>query len=224
MKRWTLAEYYVEATTSSVLIEDLGKWVHPHSPLWVSAKELQSSICIAKLKKMGRLRVTSKTRSQEVRVSNKPPKPPPPPFMALSRPRRGTPKKPTQMSVAEAQKLAIQAAEEAAQKAAQQALEGVLGNLPQPAPASPSISPAQLEEALTKVLASVQLAPAASPGNTTAPVSAGPEEPVYIPKGIVTESATDLDIQSSSSEDSSLGSAASALKALKGKKKSKGKK
>ena len=175
-----LADYYLEATSSSVFVDDLKRWVHSHAPVWISAQEFQSSICVKQLMKMGRLRVTSKNRSQEVRVSNKPPKPPPPPFMGLSRPQAGASRKPKQISMAEAQELAAQAAREAAEKAAAQALEGIMGNLPQAAPAAPSISPTQLEEALMKALASVQLTPGSHP-SAASPVSTGPEEPVYIP-------------------------------------------
>jgi len=210
-----LGNYFVESS-SVVVIEDLKKQVTPTSPIWLSQAEVQRSICLGVLIKMGVVRVTSKNRSQEERVS-KPPKPPAPPSVRLSRPNRAVRAAPKQITLQEAQELANSAAEVAAKNA----VDGVMARLEAPAPVQGGLSPEQLEEALVKALAGVQLA---SAGRGEASQITGPEEPVFIPKGIVKAESEDLDIQSSSSEDKALGSAASALKALKGKRKRKSKK
>ena len=203
-----------------MLIEDLKRWVTPSAPIWLTSEERGRSICITSLEEMGKIRVTCKNRSVEERKRvSKPPKPPAPPFMRNMAVRRAAPSQPQRITMEEAQKLASKAAEEAAKKA----IEGIADRLATPTP-TPSLSPQQLEEALSKALAGVQLA-AVGGKKVLGPEVSGPEEPIYIPKGIVTAgSAPDLDIQSSSSKDSSLGSAASALKALKGKRNKKGSK
>jgi hypothetical protein len=107
----------------------------------------------------------------------------------------------------EAQNLAARAAQEAADKA----LAGLVDRLA--APPAGGISAEQLEKALAKALAGVQIS-GGGRLQVTREVSA-PEEPLFIPTGIVKESPEELDVQSSSTKDTTLKSAASALKALK---------
>lgn len=208
-----MGDFFVEAISAPVLIEDMKRWVTPSSPCWMSAEECRGSICLSSLVRMGKLRVTSKKRSVEERVS-KPPKSPPPPFMRKMQVKRKAPA-PQHITMEEAQQLAAKAAEEAAKKA----LAAVADRLVAPAPVAAPLSAEQLEQALAKALAGVQF----NAREYSRPQTQGPEDPLFIPSGIVKESSEDLDVKSTSSKDSDLGSAASALKALKKGREKKGK-
>ena len=111
------------------------------------------------------------------------------------------------LTKAELGQLLQQAADQAARKVAQS----------QPAPSAAPLE--GIEERLESVLRGfIAAAPAATPGAPAQVVQrapAGPEEPMFIPKGIVGSNSADLGIQSEESEGGDLGEAAAALKRLR---------
>ncbi len=81
--------------------------------------------------------------------------------------------------------------------------------LQQVAPAAPQ------EDFETKIQRAVAAALSSQGMGGTNVASAGPEEPVFIPTGIVQDDASELDINSSTSSSGGLDEAAKALKALR---------
>ena len=72
----------------------------------------------------------------------------------------------------------------------------------------------KLEQVVAKVLGSAQLTTTSS--TSADPLGVGPEEPLFIPTGIVRDGAESLDVQSAAAEGGEgLDDAASALKALR---------
>jgi hypothetical protein len=202
------------------LIKDLHITVGPN-PVWLSRSDLEASVCLQALIRMRKVRVSHGERS---RVS-KPPAKKPPRSVIQSRPQKGpTHTRPIQppagLSRVEAQQMAQQAAEEAA-KSAVAALMPAIHTILANQQAAPTLTPDldhRIERVLSKVLSNAVL-PSASGSAHATHSSVGPEEPMYIPTGIVKPNSEKLILQSqSSSDDGSLDNAAEALKALRRKK------
>lgn len=207
-----------------VVVKDLDLTIGT-TPVWVSREDLEASVCLQALIRMRKVRVSSGARS---RVS-KPPDKKPPRAVTQSRPQKSpvhsrpaSPPAPTGLSKTEAQQMAQQAAEEAAKSAVaalMPALHSILANQQASASAPSGDLDTRIEQAISKALSNVVI-PTASGRVTTAPTT-GPEEPMYIPSGIVKSDAETLNVQSqSSSDDGSLDDAATALKALRKKNRS----
>ena len=109
---------------------------------------------------------------------------------------------------------------EAATAAARQAIASMapmMQSMMDAAQATPDASALEdrLEQVVTKVLGGLRIRDA-SGGTAEGESFRGPEEPLFIPTGIVRDGAESLDVQSESSEgDEGLDDAASALKALR---------
>ena len=223
-------ELRIEAE-ASIHVADLNITVGP-GITWVSRSDLEGSICLQTLIKLGKVRVSSGARS---RVSkDPPPKRAVVPSVLRSRPQKGVgrqvrveqqPDSPKGLSPEEAQQMADRAAQQAAQQAVaamaaqfQQLLESTT---PSTAPSSSAGIEQVVEQAVVQALKSAQVPVAASSSSGDTPLS-GPVEPMFIPTGIVTDEAESLSVKSESSSDSgNLDNAASALKALRKGKKSK---
>lgn len=215
-----------------VWVEDLGVRVGP-GPVWVDKTAAQESACLQALLKLKKVRQSAGARC---RVSKDPPKKPPVHAVHLSRNQglnrhRGQkpPPKVAGLTPEEAQKMVADAAAAAAQQAIA-SMAPMMQSMMTAAQGSPDASALEdrLEQVVTKVLGNVQIgtAPAGSRGVDSFD---GPEEPLFIPTGIVRDGAESLDVQSESSEGGEgLDDAASALKALRkrspAKKKTSGKK
>lgn len=185
-----------------VTVPDLGVTVMPGSPTWVDADAARKSACLIQLVRIGRVSVSFGKRCA---VSKNPY---PSRTGRMSRPAKGGMQKPfgnnesgvsgKGISTDDAEKLVADAASRAAQMAAQ-------------AVAS-QIKPVTGEEIRKAVLDAMEDAPGSAGRRVR---DAGPEEPIFIPAGIVKSDASELDVSSVSSESSDLDEAAAALKALR---------
>jgi len=201
-------------STEPIFIEDLKIRVIPGTPTWVEMDVARKSMCLAQLVRIGKLKVSTGKRCA---MSKDPPRVP---YRAgrLSRPNKGGMQKPFGnnqaapkpqaggMSPQEAEALAAQAATKAAALVADTVVQQVLQQV---APAAPQ------EDLETKIQRAVAAALSSQGMGGTNFASAGPEEPVFIPTGIVQDDASELDINSSTSSSGGLDEAAKALKALR---------
>jgi len=197
--------FLIETKRARVVIQDLQLVVTPTSPQWVTEEQARGSICLRNLQRSGAVWATSKQRGRmkpgrpKARLTRKIQKKP--------KPKQQQSGDSVTLTKAELGQLLQQAADQAARKVAQS----------QPAPSAAPLE--GIEERLESVLRGfIAAAPAATPGAPaqvvqTAP--AGPEEPMFIPKGIVGSNSADLGIQSEESEGGDLGEAAAALKRLR---------
>jgi hypothetical protein len=208
-------------------IQDLGITVGP-GPVWIEQDDLERSTCLQALIRLGHVRVSSNPRC---RVSKDPPKAKVH-TVAQSRPSK-TPRHNTihhttseivkeGVTAEQAQEMVNKAASDAAAQAIAamtSQMQALLAN------ATPSAAPAGIEQvvqqAVSQALASAQVTrtgPALT-GDGPDLVVNGPEEPLFIPTGIVRSDTESLTVQSDSSADAGgLDDAASALKALRKKK------
>ena len=199
-----------------VWVEDLGVTVGP-GPVWVDPRAAQASACLQALLKLKKVRQSAGARC---RVSKDPPKKAPVHSVHLSRNRglnrhRGQhpPPKGDGLTPEEAQKMVSDAAEAAAQQAIA-SLAPMMQSMMNSVQTTPDASAleARLEQVVTKVLGGIRVSGSGGGDNSFG----GPDEPLYIPTGIVRDGAESLDVQSESSEGGEgLDDAASALKALR---------
>jgi hypothetical protein len=208
-----IVEARIEARGRIIFIEDLGVRVYPGSPVWVSVPQARASACLAQLTRLGKVTVSFRKRCK---VSKDPPRRPIAIAGALSRPRKAGLQKPFGKPGQDIQKAAQQAGmtpeevanlvQAAAAAAAQQAAAAVVGQIN----AARDISDveARLQRTIEKALQ-------AQPRGSTN-TSSGPEEPVYIPTGIVRDDLdSEVQVQAAASKSGELDDAAKALKALR---------
>lgn len=211
-----------------VRIDDLGVSVGPGS-IWITPEEYKGSTCLQALLRLGKVRVSS---SQRCRVSQDPPKKKPPHTVSLSRPSkvpRGiathTHHKTTEIlkegvTAEQAQDMVNKAASDAAAQAiaamtAQMQDFIAQSNVGEARPGIEQI----VQQAVSQALHSSQIArpvSAALSGSGDVLIVNGPEDPLFIPTGIVRADTKSLSVQSGSSSDGGgLDDAATALKALR---------
>jgi hypothetical protein len=122
------------------------------------------------------------------------------------------------MTPQQAEQLATQAASKAAEMVAQKVVQQVVDSV---GPTQPQGN----EDLEAKIQRAVAAALAAQGGNIGAGGSShtfgGPEEPVFIPTGIVQDDASELKVSSTTSSSGDLDDAAKALRALRKSSKSK---
>lgn len=210
-------QYRVEALGEPVFVADLGITVSRHG-VWIDEDAFNKSDCLLALLRIASVRVALGGR---VRVSKEPPKRRFPTSVARSRPggKGGGPQpSPTttedKITVMEAQAMAAKAAEKAAKtaiNALMPAIHLILANQ-QNSSDMPSDLDTRIEQAVSRALGNVSLT--APSGSTTTP-RGGPDEPVFIPTGIVKNDTETLSVQSDSTQSGGLDNAASALKALR---------
>tara|TARA_B100001094_G_C18163506_1_gene790683 strand:+ start:173 stop:529 length:357 start_codon:yes stop_codon:yes gene_type:complete len=110
--------------------------------------------------------------------------------------------------------MADQAAEKAAKTAVNAlmpAIHLILANQ-QNSSDVPSDLDTRIEQAVSRALGSVSLT---APSGSTTTARGGPDEPVYIPSGIVKNDSEALSVESDSAQSGGLDDAASALKVLR---------
>jgi hypothetical protein len=203
--------WQIEALRGPVTVDDLSIRVHSGSPQWITDSQYKGSFCLQKLLSLGSVRATQKSRSRDVRAapprkvrSRTPLKPPPPPVVEVS----GEPR-PPRISKLDLEDVARRAAQEAVSQAA-----FFFAQTPLPREAT---SPEALEAAVARALSRGRQSDS-SPGRVE--FEEGPAEPVFIPEGIVAAGEpAKITVESGSTEDSSLGDAAAALRNLKKRKK-----
>lgn len=214
----------VETQIDILEIPDLKLFVRKHDPIWITQDQYNSSLALKHLEKIGSVVCHKNQRS---RTMSKLPKPPPAPIRTskMSRPHKGgLSASPTNApSNQQMQEVVKQATEDAANKAAEQAVQAVtdqiLARLPvqQQNPAAPNLEGLEdmIQRAVLNVLGNIQVAPGSivSGGQN---ISAGPEEPVYIPSNIVDKDVKgNVNVKSETSESGELDGAAEALKELR---------
>jgi hypothetical protein len=208
-------------------IQDLGITVGPGS-VWIEQEDLERSTCLQALIRLGQVRVSSSPRC---RVSKDPPKKAKVHTVGMSRPskvpRSQTIHKTTHHKTTEVIKEGVTAEQaqdmvnKAASDAAAQAIAAVTAQFQQMMERSlPNPNPEGISEAVERAVA--QVLETHRPGPSSAFVGSGvngPEEPLYIPTGIIRSDTESLEVQSDSSADAGgLDDAATALKALRKKK------
>ena len=191
-----------------VWVQDMGLSVGP-VPVWVEQHLIEKSECLRALIRMGSVRVSS---GQRCRVSKDPPKVKP---QAVYQSRKGAIRRAPTPPPAKVRDLTPEEAaimiNKAATEAAQAAVAAMLSQMQSAAPAMEGLED-RIEQAVSRAVGSVAIQGGASP--SVVPITA-PEDPLYIPTGIVKADAADLKIQSSSEEGEGLDDAASALKAIR---------
>lgn len=216
-----MIEYRLEATGDPVFVVDLKLRV-TREVVWVSRSDLEASDCLRVLIRLGKIRVSSGARS---RVSKLPPPPKRrlPSAVARSRPGgKGVAATPATAPVTqgvtpeEAQAMANKAAQTAAENAVKMAVAALLPAIraiqQNPAPAAASDLDLRIEQAVARALGSVSFT---GPATSSLKPTTGPDEPLFIPTGIVKDTVESLTIKSDSSKSEDLDGAASALKALR---------
>jgi hypothetical protein len=199
----------LESKGRRVRVADLGVTLMPGQPVWVSAEAARGSACLAQLVRIGQASVSYGERCKVSKV----------PYRAgrMSRPRKGglqpalTNQKGNTTPDPRVDKIAENAAELAAAKAAESAIAALL----------PAIQALQtgtapsMEDIELRIQRAVSAAVGNVGGSTPRVPTIGPDEPVYIPTGIVRDDADALDVSSSESESEGLDEAAAALRALR---------
>lgn len=213
-------------STQPIFIEDLKLRVYPGTPTWVEPEVARSSHCLAQLVRLGKLKVS---QGQRCTVAKDPPKVP---YRAgrMSRPNKGGMQKPfgggqhpppkpqtAGMTPQEAEQLATQAAAKAAEMVAQKVVQQVVDSVGASQPQGNDDLEAKIQRAVAAALA----AQGGSVSGGSSGTFAGPEEPVFIPTGIVQDDASELKVSSSTSSSGDLDDAAKALRALRKSSKSK---
>ena len=208
-------------STEKIFIADLKLLVYPGTPTWIDPEVARKSHCLAQLSRLGKLKVS---QGQRCAVSKDPPRVP---YRAgrMSRPNKGGMQKPfgggpnppakpqaTGMSPQEAEQLAANAAAKAAQMVADKVVQQVAQSV--------GSSSAPQDDLEAKIQRAVPAALAAQGGSGGSAGSgggsyAGPEEPVFIPTGIVQDDASELKVSSTTSSSGDLDDAAKALRALR---------
>lgn len=214
-------EIRLEAVGSSVVVADLGITLRLNEVVWVSREDMQASECLRALINLGKVRVSSGTRS---RVSKEPPKRRLPTAIKRSRPngRAPAPRKEAPPQAALTPQEAKLMADRAAKQAADKAVAAVSGQFRamlegMSAPSTEGIE-GVVARAVSQALAgvSVNRTHQNSPSSEIEDlIAGGPEEPLFIPSGIVKDSTENLSLKSDSSQGAELDSAADALKALR---------
>ena len=201
-------------STEPIFIADLKLRINPGTPTWVEMDVASRSMCLAQLVRIGKLKVSIGKRCA---VSKDPTRVP---YRAgrMSRPNKGGMQKPfgsaappapkpqaTGMTPQEATALAEQAATKAAALVATTVVQQVLQQ----------VASAPQDDLEAKIQRAVAAALASQGVQGSSGLAAGPEEPIFIPTGIVQEDASELNINSSTSSSGGLDEAAKALKALR---------
>jgi len=213
-------------------VQDLGITVGP-GPVWIDTEDFKRSTCLQALIRLGKVRVSSSPRCRM-------PKDPPKPkihTVAMSRPSK-VPRGHVTHHKTEVIKHGIdpeQAQEMVSKAAAAAAAQAVAAMTAQfkammERPASPASGmdgiEQVVEQAVVQALKAVQIGDHARVPSAGRGISAGrdivvngPEDPLFIPTGIVRDDSESLTVHSASSGDAGgLDDAASALKALRKKK------
>jgi hypothetical protein len=206
--------FLVETRMMSVKVEDLGLTVRRGQPVWITAEQKTSSVCLQKLQQLGHVRVVFKQPSRAE-------KPAP---VATRRAHLARPPAPTKQPKKvekEPPALSRQEVDQIASRAAQKALRGVPVHPPTPtlAELGQSVERA-VERAVGQALGGREAAPplAHEPKKREAK---GIEEPQFIPEGIVKpdEDTPVLETGKKSSSDPGVADAAKALRKARGTKK-----
>jgi len=212
-------------SNEKLTIEDIGKTLYPGQTLWLEEEEYESSICLKTLHKMGKVQVVDSKRHKKLkerteasnRVNRAARKYRSPPHQTKTQPAEP---EPSMVTAEEARRLAEVAAKRAADNAVAQLTakftEFMERSNPAPAPVPTGGIEQAVRQAVSQALQSANVSKGSVQGTvSSAPPSVGPEEPIFIPAGIVKQDSEDLSINTTSSKDENIDDAVAALKALK---------
>ena len=211
-------------SNEKLTIGDLGKTLYPGQTLWLEEEEYESSICLKTFQKMGKVQVMSAERHKKLkerietsnRANRAARKYRSPPHQS-----KVQPPKPVPGMVTEEQ--AQDMVNKAASGAAAQAIAAMTAQM-QNFIAQSTVGEARpgieqiVQQAVSQALQSAQITrpfSAALSGSGDVLIVNGPEEPLFIPTGIVKQDSEDLSINTTSSKDENIDDAVAALKALK---------
>ena len=209
--------YLIEALIKPITVEDLGVLVKPNEPVVLTEEQYARSLCISKLIRSGAIRV-SKYKPSRVEL------PPPPPSrtrvgLSASRTIVRETKPPELPKPPEDSSLKASEIEKLIERALEKKMRELL-----PSPAAPDIAGqilphlSPLFEEITKNIQSLASSGVSSRSEgirNGGRTSTGVEEPLFIPKGLVPETHTEITVQSESQSDGGLGDSAAALKKLR---------
>ena len=200
-----------------VYVQDLGITIGP-GPVWIESEDFRKSTCLQALIRLGKVQVSSSPRC---RVSQDPPKKPMVHTVAMSRPSKVSRHRVTHHTTTEVVKEGIdpEQAKDMVNKAAKEASEAAVAAVLELLPQGEGLGDIdiRIEQAITRALGAVKMV---TSGVTEDLVVNGPDDPLFIPTGIVRADTESLTVQSDSSADvEGLDDAASALKALRKRKK-----
>ena len=208
--------YLVETPHTTVRIDDLGITVGRDSPVWITSDQFQGSSCVKQLQRMGMVRVVEKERSRversRVRAPKKARKPVPAPRTA---PPQAMPTLPVPRPIVQ-QGMSPKDASALARQVARETAALMLEGFQVPARTEPDLL-SGLEQRLEQRLEQlVHRAASASSGELVPTRSGidGPEEPVFIPEGIVKADgeSPQIKVESESTSDGGLAAASAALR------------
>lgn len=215
-----MKEARIECAIREFLVPDLKLKLRKGQVVFVDADRARRSSDLEDARRVGAVRVRFVERARMTKKPPKaPPRSPPPPNVRLSRKVRRTtpvldPTPAASVDMDEVRRVAREAAEEGTAKGVEEGIRRALDSyVSQPTNA---VTTENLKAALVEVLGGLNLggggAPAAAPSSKTK----GPDEPVFIPKDIVSKGdKTELNVGSESSDAGDLDAAAAALKAAK---------
>lgn len=215
--------YLVETDrTEPVPIPDIKIVVSAQVPVWITWEQKRASTCLRRLEALGHVRVSQGERSRE----EKPPGRPRAQHVRLSRPRHTAPPPPPPQeqtfTKADMEAAVAQAASKASQQTAAMFMDQMKALMPQAAPApAPAPAPVDADTLAAAVSKALESAALVAPSGSSTPRSAprDPDEPLFIPTGIVGNDDTELTIEAESTEDAGLADAAAQLKKLRKRKK-----
>lgn len=217
--------YLVETDrTEPVPIPDIKIVVSAQVPVWITWEQKRASTCLRRLEALGHVRVSQSERSRE----EKPPGRPRAQHVRLSRPRHTTPPPPPPpeqtFTKADMEAAVAQAAAKASQQTAAMFMEQMKALMPATAPAAAvpaSVDASAIQAAVEKALENKVVAAPSGSSSSSRSTPRDPDEPLFIPTGIVGDDETELTIEAESTEDAGLADAAAQLKKLRKQKKKK---
>jgi hypothetical protein len=195
-------------SSENVKIDDMGVHLSPGTPVWVSDSQATSSRCLSTLVRLGKVQISESMKSRAFRGSKE------------KVPNKVQPTMPAAGHFTVSVPVAVQSSiltnpqpsvdiEHLAKTTARLTVSEVIKHLD---------IEGRVENAVKKAMATaVFVVPSGSP-QVQVRGPQGPEEPIFIPTGIVKSGPSEISVQSSVSESGGLGDAAKALKSLKTKK------
>jgi hypothetical protein len=209
-----MTELRVECVADRAELPDLGLSLRRGQVVWVPVDSVAKSACLRALQDIHAVSVVSAQRCSVMRN-------PPPPSFRLAR--KGTPRAQANALVPTAVQGGIpveeldariqQAVAGAVDKLADRLVAAIGHSRAAPVVASSPLDEGALSRAVADAVSQVLTQQGGSIKGAALRVTSGPEEPVYIPTGIVSsETATDLQVTAQAADAGDLAGAASALR------------
>ena len=202
-----MKEARIECITQEFPIRDLGLKMKQGDVAFVEESAARTSADLAYARRIGAVRVRYVERSRMTKKPS-PSNPPPPNVRRIHQTRRTKTTSPVPtVDMEEIRRVAREEAKVGAREGVKEALKDFQGR--------PGIDQATLEAALRNVLPKITSTPRTTPAKPS--TSPSPDEPVYIPKNIVSkDNSSELSTKSEEGDAGDIDAAAAALKSKKG--------